>query len=417
MTAPTRSKWSILLIVVILIGAIGLLTWLMPANRSQAAGKEPGAATFISPIGNPQLGLIKRVNNTAPVPGSVLTYTLSYSNLIPGSTAFAVRLYDFLPTGVQYLSSNPPATPDVNGTLLFTSTSVVAGIQNPDVTVQVRVLQGYPQFTNHALVSADGVTPTTAAISTTVSQPWGQLHLDNAGPTTVSAGAPIVYVLTCSNPGVASATNVNVADVLPAGVSFVGAVPAPTVATPPLLQWSLGTLAPGETKLFTVTTTAPLYTTDITNTALADAQGIPLMTALHATHVSLQVATLNVVKTASASVVNVGDTLVYTLRYSNTGTIAASAVVLTDTLPAGVTPVAAKPLWTTATSQLVAWNIGVLGVGASGQIVVTTTVNTPANRTLINTADIVGVGGSVAGHAEVDTMVRPILLYLPLILK
>ena len=107
MSNPTRSKWSVLLIVVMLIGAIGLLTWLMPTSRSRAAVEGPGSAAFISPIGDPQLSVRKQVDNPAPVPGSVLNYTLSYSNTNPGSTAFAVRLYDFLPAGVQFLSSNP----------------------------------------------------------------------------------------------------------------------------------------------------------------------------------------------------------------------------------------------------------------------------------------------------------------------
>ena len=86
------SKWSVLLIVVLLVGAIGLLTWLMPASRSQAAVEGPGSAAFISPIGDPQLSLSKQVDNTAPVPGSQINYTLSYSNTNPGSTGFCRAL-------------------------------------------------------------------------------------------------------------------------------------------------------------------------------------------------------------------------------------------------------------------------------------------------------------------------------------
>jgi len=415
MSYPTRSKLSVLLISMLSVGAIGLLTWLMPASRSQAAGEEPGLAAFISPIGNPQLSLSKRVDDPAPAPGSLLNYTLSYSNSNLGSQAFAVRLYDFLPAGVQYISSNPPATQLSNGLLLFTAPSVGTGTENHDVTVQVRVLEGYAQLANHALVSADGVTPATASVTTTVSHPWGELLLDKAGPAAALINSQIVYVLTCQNSSSVTLTDVTVADVLPAGLAFVSASPAPDVATAPLLQWSLGTLAPGETRSITVTTTAPSNPTSVTNTALASARQLTLTTALRSTQVITQAAILRVSKAASASHVNVGDTLVYTLHYSNIGNQTATGVVLTDTLPAGITAVAANPPWTSAASQAVVWQIGTLTAGASGQIVLTTTVNGPWNRTLTNMADITGAPGSFPDQAQLETIVRPFIVYLPLV--
>jgi uncharacterized repeat protein (TIGR01451 family) len=124
---------------------------------------------------------------------------------------------------------------------------------------------------------------------------------------------------------------------------------------------------------------------------------------------------LHVSKGASASRVNVGSTLVYTLQYSNIGNQATTGVILTDTLPAGITVVAANPPWTSATSQAVTWQIGALAAGASGQIVMTTTVNGPWNRTLTNVADITGATGSFPGQAQLETIVRPFIIYLPLV--
>ena len=88
MSNPTRSKLSVLLIVVLLVGAIGLLTWLMPASRSQAAVEGPGPAAFISPIGDPQLSLSKQVDNPAPAPGVADQLLLSYSNPNPRVASF-----------------------------------------------------------------------------------------------------------------------------------------------------------------------------------------------------------------------------------------------------------------------------------------------------------------------------------------
>jgi uncharacterized repeat protein (TIGR01451 family) len=326
-----------------------------------------------------------------------------------------VRLYDFLPAGVQYVSSNPPATPFPNGMLLFTAPSVGPGTENHNVTVQVQVLAGYAQLTNHALVSADGATPAVASVATTVSHPWGELLLDKAGPAAALVNSPIVYVVTCQNPSAVMLTDVSVADVLPAGVSFVSASPAPDVATAPLLRWSLGNLDPGASRSIVVTTTAPSVLGTVINTALADAHQVTMTTALHSTQVVAQAAILRVTKDASASRVNVGDVLVYTLHYSNAGNQSTTDVILTDTLPAGITVVAANPPWTTATSQAVTWQIGALAAGESRQIVMTTTVNGPWNRTLTNEADIAGAAGSIPEHTELDTIVRPVKLYLPVV--
>jgi len=417
MSHPTRSKLSVILIIVLLVGAIGLVTWLLPVSRSQAAVEESEPAAFISPIGVPQLSLSKRSDSPAPVPGSLINYTLSYSNSITGTQAFAVRLYDFLPAGVQFVSSNPAATQLPNGLLLFTAPSVGPDTANHDVTVQVRVLEGYAQLANHALVSADGAVPATASVMTTISHPWGELLLDKSGPAAAVVNTPIVYVLKCQNSSAVTLTDVTVADVLPAGLTFVNASPAPDAATVPLLQWSLGTLAPGESRSITVTTTAPSYPASITNTALASARQLTMTTALRSTQVVTQAPILRVSKSASAARVNVGDTLVYTLHYANIGNQAATGVVLTDTLPTGVTAGAANPPWTNATAQAIVWQIGALAPGASGQLVMTTTVNSPWNRTLTNTVDLTGAAGSFPDHFELEIIVRPSIIYLPLVLR
>lgn len=56
-------------------------------------------------------------------------------------------------------------------------------------------------------------------------------------------------------------------------------------------------------------------------------------------------AVVNVTKSANVSAVSVGDTVVYTLAYSNTGNTAATNLVLRDVLPANVTYVAGSARW------------------------------------------------------------------------
>lgn len=409
MLSPKMNERLVALIVVTLAGVIGLLTWLTPASRLKASANGTGLLTFSSP----QLNLSKRADLLAPVPGSQLSYTLSYSNSNPSSPALNVRLYDFLPLGVQYVASSPPATFYLNGMLLFIIPSV--GQQTEDVTIQVRVPEGYSQLANYALVAADGAVPATASLVTTVSNPWGRLRLSKEGPAAALVNSQMVYVVTSQNPGTTGVTDVSLADVLPANVSFVGASLAPDTQTAPLLHWSLGDLGPGESRTVVVTTTAPLIPGIITNTVIADGPQLTMMTALRSTQVVTQGPILRIANEGSAPQVNVGDMLIYTLRYSNVGNQPAAGVVLTDTLPAGITLLTADPPWTTMTSQWAKWQLGSLVAGASGQVVITTTVNGPGKRLLTNVADITESTSGFSEHTHLETFVRPFILYLPLV--
>jgi uncharacterized repeat protein (TIGR01451 family) len=399
----------------LLIG-IGLGVWLL-STPSLNAANHLAPLTFISPIGNPQFSLQKTVDNNAPAPGDQINYLLSYSNTQAGAQAFNVQLYDFLPAGAQFISSNPAATVYPNGVLLFTTPSI-SGTAAQTVTVRVRVPEGHTQMTNHALVVADGVTPTIASLLTNITlSPTNWLRLVKTGYPAVQINDQLVYTLQATNIGTAALNDVTVVDVLPGGVSLGSASPAPSLSTPPLLRWSLGTLAPAQSKTIVITTTAPATTGVITNSAIASAWQNVVTQTLFSTQVTNNAAILQVTKTGSAPTVNVGDILVYTLHYQNIGSLTATSVRLTDTLPANVAVVSVSPQFDYQVGQQLAWNLNSLGAAAQGQIVITTTVGQPYSRTLLNVADMTGQAGSFPGHAELYTAVRPMMLYLPLIMK
>jgi uncharacterized repeat protein (TIGR01451 family) len=405
--------------VVVLICVAGLASfsaWLLSTPDLKASSGLP-SLTFTSPINNPKFGLAKTVDNSAPAPGGQIIYTLAYSNTNPGSQAFNVRLYDFLPAGVQLVSTDPPVAPS-DGVLLFTIPSVGPGTENHAVTVRVNVLDGYDQLYNHALIVADYVTPTHASLLTSVTQPSpGLLRLTKTGPSYALVNGQLVYTLRCENIGDVTISGVMLADVLPTGLPLLGASPSPDVATPPVVRWSLGDLAPGASRTVVITSTAPAATGVITNTAVADARQLPMTLTVFSTQVISQGAILRVTKDASAPSVTIGGQLVYTLRYWNAGNQLATSVILTDTLPSDIT-VTASPSPDSLTSQQAVWRFDVLGAGVEGQIVMTATVVGEAwNRTLRNVANITGQAGSYPDRAELDTPVRPLMLYLPLVMK
>lgn len=412
-----RIQLSLVRVIFTLIGmaGLGLLgTWLLSAPALNASNTPLAALTFQSPIGNPQLALDKTVDNDTPQPNNEIIYTLAYSTTNPGSQAFNVWLYDFLPAGVQFVSANPPPASYANGVLLFSAASVET--ETVAVTVRARVLAGYEQLHNHALVVADGVTPIHASLLTSVAQPLGRLRLVKTGYSHVLVNNELIYSLSCENTGDIIVDDVTLVDVLPTGLPLIAASPAPDVVTLPLLQWSLGQLGPGEMRTVVVTTTAPTFGGVITNTALVDAWQSAMTQTVFSTQIIPTGAILQVTKEGSAPAVGVGDELVYTLRYKNMGDATATGVVLTDTFPSDISVDGVYPPAASLTDQQGVWNLASLAPSATGEIVITTTVGGSSDRTLHNVVAITG-DDSFPGHAELNTQVRCIRLYLPLVMK
>ena len=265
---------------------------------------------------------------------------------------------------------------------------------------------------------ADGVTPTVTSLLTNIVRPSSDwLRLVKTGPSAVLANGQLVYTLQATNLGSAALLDVTVIDVLPTGVSLGSSTPAPDLVTLPTVRWSLGSLNPAETKSIVITTTAPSTTGLITNSAIASAWQNVMTQTQASTQVVTPATILQVVKTGSAPVVRVGETLVYTLRYENTGNVTATTVRLTDTLPSGLTVVGTSQPPASQTAQQLVWDVGTLNAGQQGQIVITTTVGGPWNRTLLNMADLTGQAGSYPGHAELNTTVPFATTFLPIILS
>ena len=397
-------------------GLLSLGLWLLSLPQPSAADTFPFDSP-IPPVGDPQLELAKTVDNDKPQVGDEIEYTLTYANTKPGTQAFNVRLYEFLPAGVQFLSSNPNPTAYQDKALLFTAPSIGPTTDETQVNVRVRVLEGYDQLYNHSLVVADGVIPAHAALLTRVTQPPAWLRLVKTGHSAVLVNDVLVYTLMCQNTGETTVNQVTLVDVLPTGLPLVNASPMPDKATLPVLVWSLGDLGPGERRTVVITTTAPASTGVITNTALVDARQRVVTQTLFATRVISAGTILRVTKTGSAPMVRVGDELVYVLGYENAGNEPATGVKLTDTFPIDIVVNAANPAPSQLTDQQGMWTLDTLNPGGSGQIVITTTVMGTGDRTLLNRADITAQPGSYPGYAELETDVRSLRLYLAILMK
>ncbi|HEY90167.1 MAG TPA: DUF11 domain-containing protein, partial [Thermoflexia bacterium] len=125
---------------------------------------------------------------------------------------------------------------------------------------------------------------------------------------------------------------------------------------------------------------------------------------------------LSLSKTAHPDPVLAGQTLTYTLTYSNAGSMAAPAVSITDTLPLSVTygGLLNQPAgWNgpTRTGRLLAWYTPTLAPGAAGELVFTVTVNELFSGPLTNNAIITDSNASDSdptnNQTSVTTTVKP----------
>src|SRR6185436_15097675 len=151
-----------------------------------------------------------------------------------------------------------------------------------------------------------------------------------------TGGPNLVYTVTVTNNGPSNAASVSVADVTPAGLTFVSNTGACTTAYP----CALGTIAPGAPAVITTTMTVSAgfagasasNTATVTSAADADASN----NSATATTTIAHSADLAIAMAGPASGV-AGSNLVYTISITNNGPSDAAGVSVADATPAGLT--------------------------------------------------------------------------------
>jgi len=193
--------------------------------------------------------VLTKVDNFDPVtPGSLLTYTVSYSNTGEG-TVSGVVLSDLVDPGTTFFSAAPP--PDEGTTDTWTIGELAPGQSGSiDITVVVGTeLADGDSVINVATISTGEGVSAEAAETTGIALPGDTalLRVDVVAHLSSSRSpGGFVYTISYGNDGVDAAVGAVLELALPAGVTFGGASVQPASFEDASATWILGDLAPGD---------------------------------------------------------------------------------------------------------------------------------------------------------------------------
>ncbi|SMO96197.1 DUF2341 domain-containing protein [Gracilimonas mengyeensis] len=243
---------------------------------SASDGEVEDYMVTITPPPTPDLVMLKSVNNTQPIEGETITFTLQVGNSSDEFSATGVQVTDQLPSGITFTSANAEQGSYNSGTGIWN-----VGTLAPEDTVSLELMatvnsgtvgstieneasissvdQSDPDLTNNTATTGITVIPETADINV-------QKVVDNAVPL---EGEYITYTIYVTNNGPKDATNLSLIDQLPSGLTFQSATATLGSYNQSTGIWTIGALANGASASLAINVTVDDETqgNSISNTA------------------------------------------------------------------------------------------------------------------------------------------------------
>ena len=250
-----------------------------PQDTNSANNSASAVVTATAQLLTADLQITKTANPTNPVTGQQVVFTVALQNLGPNNVTNSIVVTDCLPPGFQYVTDSTyggggvgtyspgtcswtlaglgtGATVYLNITVLASNTGAYTN------TATAAVPQGYtdPNLTNNTASAVVIVANRVADLAVT------KTAFTNSLP--VFSTFPFSFFLTVTNLGPDTVSNLTLTDVLPAGLSFGGAITNPGSSyTASNGLWSLSVpLAAGQGAAMTLVTAAPQTPGTFTNT-------------------------------------------------------------------------------------------------------------------------------------------------------
>ncbi len=366
------------------------------------------------------LALGKNASASSVMPGDVITYTLTITHATGVGATTGVILTDSLPAGTAFVAASSPFTRS-GATIQWDIPALgVQESRNVDLAVRV-VITATGEITNvDYAVRSDQVAQVYGAPVTTL---LGQLDLLELSKTAsfdaVYPGELITYTLAITNNnGLIAAPNVVLTDTLPVSTSFVSAT-EPFAQVGNSIRWDIPSLAANSSRLvqLVVKTDLAAFGT-ITNDDYAarsdlddPVRGSPVATRLE----KIEMLVLNMMD--SPSFVFPGELLTYVVVIKNDhDTLAATNLVLTDTLPVGTSFISTTHPYT-RDGDVIRWDIPSLLAHQSLNILLVVRVNRSAFGSIANFD--YGVYSDQAAFTRGVVVTTPLgsLFFLPFAIK
>jgi len=332
--------------------------------------------------------------------GDTLSYTVNISNLGPDPTSGAITVIDSSTGGATPIGGTAASgwtCSIVSGSIqcTTTSTALANGGSLPALTFTWTAPASTATVVNTAAVQpnavADPVASNNSASVTTNVGPQANLAITKtvvspAPPNPVNPGQNITYSIVVQNNGPSAANGVTVSDPTPTGIAFLSVTGSTCTSFP----CSIGTLTAGQSVTLTSMYNVPTSYSGgpIVNTASVSAtEGDPNIADNQSTTTTNVGAAADVaISKTGPPAVTLGQNIAYTISVANFGPAGATGVTVSDTTPAGLTPVSVTGGGCTAFPCV----IGALAVGPP--VTITATYNVPANYSgpspILNTATV-----------------------------
>jgi uncharacterized repeat protein (TIGR01451 family) len=271
-----------------------------------------------------------------------------------------------------------------------------------------------------------GVTYQVPAVCAPVSG-QGMLSISKVdSPDPVKAGSNLTYTLTVLNTGDIAATQVVVNDSVPADTTFVSCGGGTSCANNGgVVTWQVPVLAPSASVQLTLVVNVSGSLTDvdvITNSSYQSdsAETDPTPGGPVTTNVTTaDLPQLSITKTASAALAVANGAITYTLTVHNGGLVAATAVNVTDEIPAGSGYVSCSGATCGEAAGTVTWLVSNLPAGGNLplQLVVRVDAGTHAGTRIINSTYAVDSAETNPVAGSPVTKVVYMQIILPLIFR
>ncbi|EEK55254.1 hypothetical protein bcere0004_34430 [Bacillus cereus BGSC 6E1] len=387
------------------------------------------------PINNPNPTTTKSVDRQIADLGDTITFTVTFQNrgTVPATN---VIVKDILLSGVSFV----PGSVVVNGTSQpgeNPEIGIPVGTVNPGQSITVTfqgVVNSIPPggvIRNQANITFTyEPNPNEPSVTTTITTPETETAVNTAtlnpqktaDRSFVALNDTITYTLSFQNTGTVPATNITVMDSIPAGTTFVpdsvtiNGIPQP--GTNPALGISLGTLAPSEraTITFQVRVVNIPASGEIRNQGSATFNyqpdpNLPPVTKTETTPETttpIQTVVISPTKTANLTFAEIGDNVTYTVTFTNQGTIPATGVTITDSLPPSTTfvtnSVTVNTIPQPGVSPISGISVGTVNPGEIVTVTFQVQINAiPPNGKIENTASVTYISQPTPGEPPITT--------------